>query len=76
MSERTDAVVAKLRQLQGDRSDAEMADLLAVSRPHWSRVKRGQRVLSRAALLRAVAAFPEIQAEAIGEIVDAARRAS
>jgi hypothetical protein len=72
MRTQPDAVVMRLVELQGARSDQAMADLLGMSRPHWWRVKAGDRSLSRPALLKAVRAFPEIKAEAIAEIDNAA----
>jgi hypothetical protein len=53
-------VAAKLAELQGSRTDAEMGALLGVGRVYWWQVKNGHRRLSYARVKRAAAQFPEI----------------
>lgn len=56
--ERMAEVVTRLIQLQGDRSDGEMAALLGCTRSHWAHIKAGRRQLTYSRLKHAVRAFP------------------
>lgn len=66
-----DAVVARLVQLQGKRTDTEMAALLGVSKGQWSHIKAGRRNLTRERIAHAVRAFgaewPELAADIAGQ---------
>lgn len=53
-------IAAKLRELQGARSDAEMGELLGVSRIGWLHIKADRRGPSYAVAKRAALVFPEI----------------
>lgn len=53
-------IAAKLRELQGDRTDQEMGDLLGITRVHWSHIRAGRREPSYAVAKRASAAFPGV----------------
>lgn len=53
-------IAAKLTELQGASTDAEMAERLGVTRPHWSYIKTGRRQISYRALKRALAVFPQL----------------
>lgn len=53
-------IAAKLRELQGTRSDTEMGELLGVSRVHWLHIKADRRDPSYALAKRASAIFPEL----------------
>lgn len=53
-------LAAKLAELQGDRTDAEMGALLGVTRVHWSHIRAGRRQMSYAVVKRAAAHFPEL----------------
>lgn len=53
-------IARKLAELQADRTDAEFADLLGVSRPHWHHIRSGKRQPSYTILKRAIAHFPEL----------------
>lgn len=53
-------IAAKLAELQGERTDAEMGALLGVTRVHWAHIKAGRREPSYALAKRASAAFPEL----------------
>jgi DNA-binding XRE family transcriptional regulator len=53
-------IAAKLSELQGERTDAEMGALLGVTRVHWSHIKAGRREPSYALAKRAAAIFPEL----------------
>jgi hypothetical protein len=50
----------KLTELQGERSDAEMARLLGCTRPHWWNVKHDRRGASYALVKRAIQVFPTL----------------
>ena len=53
-------IAAKLAELQGISSDADMAERLGITRPHWSFIKTGRRRISYRAMKRAAAIFPEL----------------
>lgn len=53
-------VAAKLVELQGARTDAEMATLLECTRPHWWNVKNGKRRPSYELVKRAMKHFPAL----------------
>lgn len=53
-------LAGKLTALQGGRTDAAMAALLGVSRPHWSHIRSGRRRMSYAVFKRASAHFPDL----------------
>lgn len=53
-------LAAKLIELQGTRTDAEMGELLGISRVHWSHIKAMRREPSYALVKRAAAIFPEL----------------
>lgn len=53
-------IAAKLAELQGNRTDAEFADLLGCTRPHWHHIRSGKRHPSYAMVKRAVRHFPEL----------------
>ncbi len=53
-------IAAKLTELQGDRSDAEMGALLGVTRVHWSHIRAGRRSASYALVKRAAVLFPDL----------------
>lgn len=52
----------RLIELQQQRAltDAEMASVLGVSRPHWNLVKNGRVELSDELAIRAAGSFPEL----------------
>lgn len=58
-------LAATLRELQGERTDAEFALLLGCTRPHWWNVKKGRRRPSYAMVKRAMQQFPS----ALGAII-------
>lgn len=60
MGNMTAAVRDRLIELQGGRTDAEMAALLGVSRPHWTHIRAHRRQLTYALTKRALAHFPEL----------------
>lgn len=53
-------IAAKLRELQGNRTDAEMGALLGVTRVHWLHIKAGRRDPSYAVAKRAAVVFPDV----------------
>lgn len=53
-------IAAKLSELQGDRTDAEMGALLGVTRVHWHHIRTGHRAPSYAMVKRAAAIWPEL----------------
>jgi len=53
-------IAAKLAELQGGRTDAEMGSALGVSRVQWSHIRAGRRGMSYATMKRAAAVFPEV----------------
>ena len=53
-------IAAKLRELQDGRTDAEMGELLGVTRIGWLHIKAGRRDPSYAVAKRASVAFPEL----------------
>lgn len=53
-------IAKTLIELQGDRSDAEMAKLLGITRGHWSHIKQGRRYVTYAIVKQAGATFPEV----------------
>jgi hypothetical protein len=53
-------IAAKLSELQGSRTDAEMGHLLGVTRVHWAHIKAGRREPSYALAKRASLIFPEL----------------
>lgn len=53
-------IAAKLTELQSARTDAEMGELLGVTRVHWSHIKAGRREPSYALAKRASVIFPEL----------------
>ena len=58
----------KLVELQGDRTDGEMAALLGCTRPHWWNVKHGHRGVSYALIKRAGRTFPSILTTVIHDL--------
>lgn len=60
MSPMTADVLARLTALQGDRTDAEMAGLLGISRSHWGHIRAKRRTLTYGITKRAVRVFPEL----------------
>lgn len=55
-------LAAKLTELQGSRSDAEMGVLLGVTRVHYAHIKAERRSMSYATMKRAAAHFPDLYA--------------
>lgn len=53
-------VAAKLAELQGDRTDAEFAALLGITRGHWSHIRAGRRQASYAFIKRVAQMFPDL----------------
>ena len=53
--------IAYLRELQGNRSQADFAELLGISQPMLSMVYQGSRRLNRFAIVRLIEMFPEQQ---------------
>jgi len=53
-------IAAKLVELQGTRTDAEMGALLGVTRVHYAHIKAGRRDPSYALAKRASVIFPEL----------------
>lgn len=53
-------VAAKLRELQGSRSDDEMGRLLGCTREHYWNVRKERRRPSYEMVKRAVVVFPEL----------------
>lgn len=53
-------IAAKLAELQGNRTDAEMGVLLGVTRVHWHHVRAGRRAPSYAMVKRAAVHWPEL----------------
>lgn len=66
----TSRVATKLAELQGERSDAEMADLLDVSRPYYWSLKNGKRRPSYALMKRAASIWPEIALMVVRDVAD------
>ena len=60
MRRMTADVLARLIALQGDRTDAEMAALLEISRSHWGHIRAERRTLTYAITKRALRVFPEL----------------
>lgn len=71
-----DKIVERLADLQGGRTDGEMARLLGIHRTHWFNLRTGKRRLSRDVLTRAIAAFPDVWPDVVrdlaGDSVEAA----
>lgn len=67
-----DKIVERLAELQGSRSDGEMAALLGVHRTHWFNLRTGKRRMNRDILTRAVAAFPDIWPEVVRDLAGGA----
>lgn len=61
-------IVAKLVELQADRTDAEMGDLLGCSRSHWAHIRAGRRRLTYPMLKRAIRAFPSVSMEVADDL--------
>lgn len=53
-------VGAKLAELQGERTDAQMAAILGCSRQHYWRIRKGQKRPSYEMAKRAGVVFPEV----------------
>lgn len=53
-------VVAKLAELQGSRTDAEMAALIGCNRTHWWSLKNERRNMTYALARKAAAEFPQV----------------
>lgn len=53
-------IAAKLSELQGDRTDAEMGAVLGVTRTQWSYLRSGRRAPSYALVKRAAIIFPAL----------------
>ena len=58
--------IALLRQLQGDRSQSDFAELLGISQPMLSMVYQGTRRLGRDTIVRLTKLFPEQREVIIG----------
>lgn len=54
------AVAVKLTELQGERSDAEMAKLLGCSRMYWWRIRNHKSRPSYTLVKRAAVTFPDV----------------
>lgn len=65
-------IAARLAELQGSRTDSEMAALLGCTRPHWWNIKNGQRRPSYALVKRAAQAFPDICRIVVNDVMGAA----
>jgi hypothetical protein len=63
-------VGAKLAELQGERTDAQMAAILGCSRQHYWRIKKGQKFPSYAMAKRAGAVFPEVRDLIILDLIE------
>lgn len=68
MSLMTDDVLARLKLLQGERTDAQMGGLLGVSRSHWGHIRSGRRTLTYDITKRAVRVFPELYPVVVQDI--------
>lgn len=66
------ALAAKLRDLQGDRTDADMGAILGVTRSQWHHIRTGKRVPSYASIRRAVRVFPELSMVIMRDLSEAA----
>lgn len=53
-------VVARLTELQGSRTDAEMAALIGCNRTHWWSLKNERRNMTYALARRAATQFPDV----------------
>lgn len=69
-------LAAKLAELQGDRTDADMGALLSVTRVHWSHIKAGRRQMSYPTLKRALAHFPDLYAIVMRDLTAEPERAA
>lgn len=65
-------VAAKLAEIQGNRSDAEFAPLLGVTRAHWAHIKAGRRSPSYAFIKRAAGIFPALYPIVMGDLISEA----
>lgn len=74
--ERMAEVVEKLTQLQGERTDAEMAALLGCSRSHWAHIKAGRKHFTLARLQQVCRAFPDVWPEVAAEMTGQEAKAS
>lgn len=74
--EGAERVRLKLVELQGDRSDAEMARLLGCTRPHWWNVKNDRRGASYALVKRAIQAFPVLSLVIMQDLTGEPERAA
>ena len=54
------ALMARLLELQGTRSDTEMAELFGVTRSYWSFLRAGKRAMSLHLIRRALELYPEL----------------
>lgn len=68
MADMADQIVTRLVAAQGERTDAEFAALLGISRTHWSHIRAGRRFITRELQRRAVQAFPEIWPTVLGDL--------
>lgn len=69
-------LAAKLAELQGDRTDAEMGALLEVTRVHYSHIKAGRRQMSYATMKRAAQCFPDLYAIVMRDLTAGPERAA
>jgi hypothetical protein len=67
----SEELAAKLSELQGDRTDAEMGALLGVTRVHYAHIKAGRRQMSYATVKRAALHFPELYPIVVRDLTSA-----
>jgi hypothetical protein len=53
-------IAAKLTDLQGERTDAQMGALLGITRVSWLQIRTGRRAISYTVAKRAAAHFPDV----------------
>lgn len=59
-TENRSALLARLIEMQGSRSDTEMAELFGVTRSYWSLLRNGRREMSLNLIRRALELHPEL----------------
>lgn len=65
----SEQVVAVLSEEQGDRTDAAFAEMLGVTRAHWSHLRAGRRKPSYELIKRAADLFPRLYPIVIRDLV-------
>lgn len=68
MDRMAEQVLAKMIELQGDRTDAQMGALIGVSPTHWRHIKAKRRRLTYQIMQRAVRAFPSLYPVVVSDL--------